>query len=333
MPASRISTRLALGLFTALALFSPRAVAQKSDIDRLVTFGTSLSDTGNAFILLSRAENQSCGAPLNVPPYDTLDDLLVPTGAYAKGGHHFTNGATWVEGLARFLSLAGNARPALQNTGMEATNYAVARARASGSDPCIFNLPAQVATYLADFPQTSARTVVAIEMGSNEVRDALVAVAGSGNPADATPFIQDALGGLFFMINELYGHGARRFLVLNVPDIGKIPAVRSFGPGAVFVAGLISASYNAALAGVIQQLGGLPGIDVRLLDVYQILNDAVAQPGLYGFSNTTDACVTPNQPPFTCAKPDTYVFWDGIHPTRALHAIVAQQAIAVISAP
>ena len=333
MPASRIYTRLALGSFVAVALLSPRALAQVSDIDRLVTFGASLSDTGNAFIFLSEPANQDCGAPLSVPPYDTLDDLLVPTGPYAKGGHHFTNGATWVEGLGQYLSLAGNARPALQNTGLKASNYAVAGARAFGNSPCLFNLTAQVATYLADFPQTSTRTEVAIEMGGNDVRDALVAVAASGNPADAAPFIQDALGALFFTINELYGHGARRFLVLNVPDIGKTPAVRSLGPGAVFVASSISATYNAGLAGVVQQLAGLPDIDLRVLDVYQILNDAIAQPGLYGFSNTTDACVTPNQPPFTCAKPDTYVFWDGIHPTKALHAIVGQQAIAVISAP
>jgi phospholipase/lecithinase/hemolysin len=47
----------------------------------------------------------------------------------------------------------------------------------------------------------------------------------------------------------------------------------------------------------------------------------------------TQACVTPNQPPFQCTKPDGYVFWDGIHPTKVVHRIIAQDALAAIAAP
>jgi len=221
----------------ALALLACQALAGNSSIDRVVAFGASLTDTGNAFTWLSEPANQSCGTRLNVPPYEALDDLLTPDGPYAKGGHHFTNGATWIEGLARYLALAGNARPAFQNTGKEASNYAVGGARAVVGYPCRFNLPDQVSSYLGDFPQTSARTLVAIEIGGNDVRDALIAAAGGQDPG---PYITNALASLANSITQLHDSGARKFLVLNVPDIGKTPAVRALGPAAVQVAGLLS---------------------------------------------------------------------------------------------
>jgi phospholipase/lecithinase/hemolysin len=315
------------GLTTAVPARAQNA--PQAGIDRIVAFGASLTDTGNAFIWLSEAANRTCGTRLNVPPYDALDDLLIPDGPYARGGHHFTNGATWVEGLAQDLALAGNARPALQNTGMKASNYATGGARAVADFYCRFNLPAQISTYVADFPQSSARTLVAIEIGGNDVRDALVAAATGHDPA---PYIGNALASLSQGIVTLYGHGAQKFLVLNVPDIGKAPAVRALGPTAVAVAGALSKAYNDGLVDAVNRLATV-GIKVTILDVYTMLNNVVANPGKYGFVNATDACITPNQPPFACAQPDTYVFWDGIHPTKALHAIVAQQAIAAISTP
>jgi len=323
---------IAFAASVAFALLSCQALAAAhSSIDRIVAFGTSLTDTGNAFIWLSEPENRSCGTPLNVPPYDALDDLLIPDGPYAVWGHHFTNGDTWVEGMARYLALAGNVRPALRGSDAEATDYAVGGARAVAGYPCRFNLPEQVSTYLSDFPQTSPQTLVAMEIGSNDVRDALV-IAASGQ--DPSPTITNALGSLADSIGRIYANGARKFLLLNVPDIGKAPAVQGLGPAAVHFGGLISANYNAGLASVVSALQThLPGVDIRILDINETLNEVLANPGAFGFVNAIDACVTPNQPPFKCAKPDTYVFWDGIHPTKALHAIVAQRAISLISAP
>lgn len=314
----------------ALSVLSCTALAQPPTIERVVIFGASLSDTGNSFIWLSDPANRACGVPLNVPPYDALDPMKVPDGPYATGGHHFTNGATWAEGFARTLALAGNARPAFAGRGAQASNYAVGGARAVAGYPCRFNLPAQVSTYLSDFPQTSASTLVAIEIGGNDVRDALVAAAGGQDPA---PYIQNALASLGNSVGTLYAYGARRFLLLNVPDLGKLPAVRQLGLGAVAGGNFLAVQYNANLVFLTQQLMQLlPGSDIRIVDLYAKLNQVVADPRAYGLTNATDACVTPNQPPFRCAQPDTYVFWDGIHPTKAVHEIVAQEAAAVLFA-
>lgn len=333
MNAFRILRHFAL-LAAALvaALHAGLAPAATPDIDRLVIFGGSLSDSGNAFIRLSDPANQACGAPQNTPPYDMIDESLVPDGPYARGGHHFTNGATWAEDFARALSLAGNARPALRHEGGNASNYAVGGARAVYF-PCRFNLPDQVAAYLAAFPQTSPRTLITLEIGGNDVRDALVAAASGQDPA---PYIQNALASIANSIAQLYGSGARRFLVLNVPDLARAPSVRMIDqqvPGAAALASQLTQAFNAGLLGVLQYANGLGGADARLLDINGLLEQILADPSAYGITNVSDPCITPGQPPFACTRPDGYVFWDGVHPTKAVHALIAQLALAVISAP
>lgn len=331
----RFLSRLALlvSASVVLALQCGLAAAGTTGIDRLVSFGTSLSDTGNAFVFLSDPANQGCGVPLSVPPYSMLDDLLVPDGPYAIGGHHFTNGATWVEGLANALRLAGNARPAVRVAPTsQASNYAAGGARAV-SYPCRFNLPEQLADYLAAHPRTSPNSLVTLEIGGNDVRDALVAAASGADPG---PYLQNALASLANSVAALYAGGARRFLLVTVPDLGKAPSVRLLSqqvPAASAAATQLSLAFNAGLAGVVQYARGLGGTDVRVFDLFALLDEVTASPGTYGFTNTTDACVTPNVPPFRCARPDEYVFWDGVHPTRAMHAVMARRAIAVISAP
>jgi phospholipase/lecithinase/hemolysin len=239
--------------------------------------------------------------------------------------------------MARYLALAGSARPAFRSVAQEASNYPVGGARAVAGYPCRVNLPDQVGMYLADFGVTPPRTLVAIEIGGNDVRDALVAAAMGQDPG---PYIANALGSLSQEVVRLYLSGAQRFLILNVADVGKTPAVqmldRMLGAGGAVIgaAGSLSNAHNGGLVLVVGGLqAALPGIDIRTLDVHATRNSVVANPGTCGFVNATDACITPNQPPFGCAKPDRYVFRDGIHPTQALHAIVAQHAIAVISAP
>lgn len=328
------SVRLRLGRFVASAAYlwlCATAQAQSVPIDRLVLFGASLTDSGNSFAWLGQPDNRGCGTRINVPPYDTLDDLAVPDGPYAVGGHHFTNGATWSESLARSLRLSGNARPVFASAGTKASNYAVGGARAVADYPCRVNLPAQVRKYLDASPQTSPGSWVGIEIGGNDVRDALVAASMGQDPA---PYLQNALASVAEGVGMLYYYsGARRFFLMNVPDIGKTPAVRALGPAAVAGGAALSAAYNAGLMHLRQTLLGLPGSDVRIVDIHSTLNKIVAQPAAYGFDNAGDACVTPEVAPFRCTRPETYVFWDGIHPTHTVHAIIARQVLETITAP
>jgi len=312
-------------------VFSAGSFAQEKPIESIVVFGSSLSDTGNAFTLLSNpsafgfSETCGLGIPANVPPYDALDDLLIPDGTYAMGGHHVTNGAVWIERFARGKGLSGSVRPALGNAGTKAANYAVGGARASDY-PCRFNLADQLGAFLNDIPEPSDRTLVVIEMGSNDVRDVLA----GGDPA----LLETAAYNIGAAVETLYGLGARKFLLVNVPNIGRTPAVTALDavfPGLAEAANGLSIAFNGALS-LLQTriMGAFPGIDVRILDFYALLEAIIGDPAAFGLENTQNACVTPNLPPFKCPSPDTYLFWDGIHPTKAVHDIMAEAAAEVL---
>lgn len=331
---SVMNIRKMITALTLCLIFSPLTFAKENQFQRIVVFGASLSDPGNAFVLLSDPQDfdfdESCslGTPANVPPYDLLDDFLIPDGSYARGGHHVTNGATWIEQFARGKGLSGNARPALRNVGLNASNYAVGGARAADY-PCRFNLSDQLAVYQQDFPEVTDNTLFIFELGGNDVRDALAAQDPS--------LIAEALGNINSAVQMLYSQGARHFLLVNVPAIGATPAVKmlddQFG-GVGFIinaANNLTQAFNANLAQLQTGLNaGLPAIDVRTLDLYALLNSIIDNPADYGITNTNDACVTPAVAPYKCKKPDNYLFWDGIHPTKVVHDIMAQKAAEVL---
>jgi phospholipase/lecithinase/hemolysin len=287
----------------------------------IVVFGTSLSDSGNAFALRGGT---------NTPPDYLLDPLLIPSAPYARGGHHFSNGATWIEQFARSTGLAGSVRPAFLASDPTATNYAVGAARAY-DDGINVNLSAQVDAFLQQVGGVAPPDALyTIEMGGNDIRDALVAFPSGG----AGLILQNAIISIAQNIQRLYAAGARNFLVWRAPDVGLTPALRrlnQISPGAMQLAAGLTQAFNTGLDGVVAQLLALPGVRIDRLDAYRLLNDLVAGPAAFGLTNVVAACVTPNVPPFTCDSPDEFLFWDGIHPSKAVHAIIAQEAASVLA--
>ena len=76
----RTSEWLWLAVLLTFLAGSPRAQEQ------WIVFGDSLCDAGNTFAATGEASR---------PPF-----LSVPAAPYSIGGHHFSNGSTWVELLA-----------------------------------------------------------------------------------------------------------------------------------------------------------------------------------------------------------------------------------------
>jgi phospholipase/lecithinase/hemolysin len=304
----------------ALALLAPDWAGAQPSLRRIVVFGTSLSDPGNAFALAGGT---------NTPPDYDLVPFLVPNTPYARGGHHFSNGATWVEQFARSAGLAASAKPAFRGSNRGATNYAVGGTRArdvTGS----FTLSMQVGAFLQQFGGAApSDALYVIEMGGNDIRDALEAAPRGG---DFGAILSEAALSIGASIEALHGAGARNFLVWNAPNLGATPALRA--AGAEEVGNAFSLLFNSLLDGQIADLekpapDGL-GISIPRFDVYSSIAEIVAHPTDFGLTDVTSACITPQTAPFHCQNSDEHLFWDGIHPTKAAHGIIAQQVAAAL---
>ena len=308
-----------LGLVALLSLsIAPGALAQ--DFNRVIVFGDSLSDSGNYFIAFHAIAQQPFAPDPDAP--------------YAIGGHHFSNGATWAERLTMALHTPTSGDPAFRSPGVF-TNYAVGRSRARSGAPVFstFDLNTQVQQFLWDFGRAPSDDLYIVWIGSNDLNDALHALASDGSGAMSLAIISAAVDATASNIDALYRQGARTFLVPNLPNLAIIPLVR--GSGAEAAATLFSGTYNGlldlALAGL---TASNPQIRFIRLDINALFNEIVADPAAAGLTDVEDACLT-----FgviggaICSTPNRFLFWDGIHPTTAGHAIIADAALAVLTLP
>lgn len=302
-------------VLAGLLALSLGAHARERDYPRVVAFGDSLSDPGNAFLLIRDVE---------VPPFE-----LIPDAPYARGGLHFSNGRTWIEQLAGDLSVGVSAGPGLLKSPVF-SNYAVGGARARATGP--FDLGTQVNFYLAEAGGTASPTALySVFAGSNDVRDALESLAVDPTGATAAGMLVAALTAVRDNIVALAGAGARTFLVPNMPNFALVPAVRLQGPAAQAAGQWLSSSYNDGLEATLSALEGALPVTIVRLDVYTLVNQVVAMPGVYGLAEVERTCITPGvRRGAYCSRPDDYLFWDGIHPTRAGHAILAHGARAAL---
>jgi phospholipase/lecithinase/hemolysin len=305
------------GLVVAcLALSSVMMLAQQSPYERIVVFGTSFSDSGNAAIVVGSS----------TPPSYDVDEWLVPNRPYARGGHHLTNGPTWIEQLARSLGLGGSVQPSLRTSGAQGTNYAIGATRAIPS-PGHVTLNDQVNLFLAEFNGIAPPDALYVmEMGANDVSDALDAVAQG---QDGFAILDAAVQSIAGHIRLLHAAGARHFLVGNVPSPGYAPAVRALDPvfpGTSLLARNVAETFNQILSVALDSLEALQGITITRVDAFTTLDQVMADPSSFGFSNVDDACIMPNTPPFKCQRPNSYFFWDGVHPTTAGASVFAHEA-------
>jgi len=299
-------------LSAAVVALSAGAVAsvEAAPYTSLVVLGDSLSDNGNNAL-----------AGLYDPAQVVSGNTYVPSSTYAPA-MTYTNGPVWASYFAGLLGVP--LLPSLAGGTDFAFGGATTGTPGSGPGGFPYSLLTQTTQYLTvagNVAPASALYVVA--GGGNNARAALGAVAGGANPATtaaatAASFAAD-VGSI---VDQLQAAGAQHIVVWNTPNLGLAPAVSAAGAAAFgsFLAGTM----NGALA---TRLAGEAGVSI--FDAYGFGTTLAANPAAFGFTNVTDACGAAAGA--DCSK---YAYWDGIHPTTAVHAAVANaMLVAVIPEP
>lgn len=266
----------------------------------MVVFGDSLSDIGN----ISQA------TPFLIQP-------KTPGPYYWNG--RFSNGPIYAEALATGLGL-----PPLVNSSSGGTDYAYGGALTSGSsfpeNLVVKDVDDQVKQYAASQNGT-ANTLYVLFAGANDLID--------GQTNMSVP-----VGSLQTSLQTLYTHGARQFLVINLPPLGYTPRFNG-SESTITTANSRAQQFNSALAMMVAGFQtSHPAINLYQLDVYSLVLDARANPALYGLTNVTQPAAPGLSPGDTsydtsqlAPNPNQYLFWDDLHPTTAVHQVLGHRAL------
>jgi phospholipase/lecithinase/hemolysin len=302
-----------------LAALSTAALA--APYTGLVVFGESLSDSGNNAYVFDNVLGPPRPAGTLRTPVPIPTPGFIPDFPYASG--RYTNGPVWAERLASGLGVT--AAPSMAG----GTDFAFAAARsgpAGSSFP--YSLQDQASMFLTqNGGRAASDKLYALQVGANDARDAFAALAAGGDPSQRLFSSVSTIAGV---VNRLAAAGAEHLLVLNVPDLGTAPAVTALGPAASAAATGIAVAFNQALETSLSQLPASAAGDLQLLDLFALQARIFSNPSAFGFDDLTSACAFSAA---CIANPSAAFFWDGVHPTASVHALIGQEALALIPLP
>jgi outer membrane lipase/esterase len=360
---------LALGLIgTAQATGNPN-----STFSSVIVFGDSLSDAGN----ISLATDPSIQPPLEFTTNPgavvvqnvakalgySLTASLAGGSDYAWGGAGINNNSpgtpaavptitTQVTDYLATNTVKANALYTMWG-GANDIFYAATSAGAAAAVPALIQqtIQAEVAAAIANnIIPNNPTAIAAFEAQitptvTQQVEAAVAAQAGVASlqtQAQAEASIVAAAQQEVKLLGALQGAGAKNILVFNLPNIGLTPDATEEGPTAAAALTSLSVVFNAQLNAGLGQLGK----GIIPVNAYALLNQVIANPGRYGFSNvTTPACGVGSSSvecgpqgsglPYTYAPGtnSSYLFADGVHPTTAADRMLAQVVLSELAAP
>ena len=298
-------------LVSALAVaLGGATAAQAQSFSGVVTFGDSLSDSGNIAVV----QHLPAGNSFTTNPDPVYAEIVAQAFGYT-GLNSLSGGSNYAFGGA-----CARANSATFTCGLS---------------PGSFSLTTQLGGYLASHGgRADPNALYTIYGGANDIFTA------AANPATAQLNTGIAAQTVVGLISTLQNAGARTIVVFNLPDLGLTPD--NVGTAAQAGASGLSFVYNSTFNDGLATLhdGIVP------INVFGLINEIVANPSLYGFTDVTHkacgagsssvACGPVGSPlPFHYAAGtnQTFLFADSVHPTGAAHAMLANVVLATLSAP
>lgn len=285
--------------------------AEANTFSSVYVFGDSLSDSG--------ASPSSVLSIYNLI-FDNCDPSH-PCPPYYEG--RYSNGQTAVEYSADAILPGGSNSSNFFNFAVAGATSGIGNYGDGGSQSSVggYGLPGmaqQIGLYLTSF-------------SAGVSNDALHVVWGGANDFLTQDSPVSAAQNIASYVQALAISGADYILVPNIPNLGMTPFVQLQGAGAISTAEGFSVSFNNEL---VLQLSGMaalfPATHIAQFDTFSFFNSIAQDPAAYGFTNTTDACVSL---PAVCTDPEAHIFWDDFHPTTQIHALVAAGFVSQVPLP
>jgi phospholipase/lecithinase/hemolysin len=309
-------------------LFSFMLPLKANAFTKLYVFGDSLSDTGN---LYNSTRNPQTGIGLPPPPY-------------FQG--RSSNGPIWIDQLAQNFQLKS---PTLYTdvipgtTSENGINFAFAGATSIDKNtvsPLLPGFQQQIAAFTTPLLQSrnaDSNALYIVWAGANDY------LPTNADPSYFTPFTdpRQTIDSLRMAVASLADVGAKNIVVVNLPDLGRLPRANNLDPtfplppdpdqNVSKALTALTTNHNSELSDAIANLNDILNSDVNLISLdanflfADILQDTVTNGGKYGFQESNRPCLF-DPCVLDSSQQDKYVFWDGIHPTAAVHKIFGDYA-------
>jgi phospholipase/lecithinase/hemolysin len=227
---------------------------------------------------------------------------LYPAAPYWNG--RFSNGPTWVEVLGTKYSLV------IKASRSGGTNYAYGGAQTGygNSSSGTPNADTQISSFTSAVGSFSGNDLVTLWVGANDL------INGQTDVSIPTTNIYNECV-------RLKNLGARYLLVGNVPPLGFTP--RFLGTADEAGKNAISQSFNTALhSRMVAFRAAFPTVRVIEFDAYGLFMAVRSDPFGFGLVDVTHSYTATDR----TGNPDTYLFWDDLHPTRVTHAFLGSAA-------